>query len=380
MAEVRLEGLRKRFDGPDVVQGLTLTILNGEFFAVVGPSGCGKSTLLHLLAGLESPTDGRILFDGQDVTMLPPQRRDVALVFQSYALYPHMTVKENLAFPLRVRKQKSPLDRAQIDGEVHRVAELLELTDLLERRPRELSGGQRQRVALGRSLIRRPQVFLLDEPLSNLDAQLRTGMRLQLRRLHDRLKITTIYVTHDQTEALTLADRVAVLRDGVIEQIGTPRELYETPANVFVACFIGQPPMNMMEARIHRGIAEAVAFRIPLPPDWPHSTDGRALTVGIRPEHVRVSRSSRNVEPGASAAGTVRLIERSGGHPWVSIELASGGTDGLVMATMDAGQQLRMGDTVTISIRQAVVHFFNPVTGERVGGRRLGTEVKGTYL
>jgi multiple sugar transport system ATP-binding protein len=198
--------------------------------------------------------------------------------------------------------------------------------------------------------------------------------------LHDRLKITTIYVTHDQTEALTLADRVAVLRDGVIEQIGTPRELYETPANVFVAGFIGQPPMNMIEARIHRGIAETVAFRVPLPADWPHSADGRALTVGIRPEHVRVSGAPRKVEPGTSAVGTVRLIERSGGHPWVSIELASAGTDGLVVATMEAGQEVRIGDTVTISIRQAVVHFFNPVTGERIGGRRLGAEVKSTYL
>lgn len=380
MAEVRLEGLLKRFDGPAVVQGLTMTIRDGEFFAIVGPSGCGKSTLLHLLAGLDSPTDGRILFDGRDVTTLPPQQRDVALVFQNYALYPHMTVKENLAFPLRVMKQKGRLDRGQIDGEVHRVAELLGLTDLLGRYPRELSGGQRQRVALGRSLIRRPRVFLLDEPLSNLDAQLRTGMRFELRQLHDRLKVTTIYVTHDQTEALTLADRVAVLRDGIIEQIGTPRELYETPANVFVAGFIGQPAMNMMEARIRRGIAETVAFRVPLPPDWFHSADGRALTVGIRPEHVRVSRPPRKVELGMNAVGTVRLIERSGGHLWVSSQLASGGTEGLVVAAMDAGQEVRIGDAVTVSIRQAVVHFFNPVTGERIGGCRLGTEEKSTYL
>jgi multiple sugar transport system ATP-binding protein len=380
MAEVRLEGLRKRFDGPDIVQGLTMTIRDGEFFAIVGPSGCGKSTLLHLLAGLDLPSGGRILFDGGDVTMLPPQQRDVALVFQSYALYPHMTVRENLAFPLRVGRRMGRLDRDEIAGEVRRVAELLGLTDLLDRHPRELSGGQRQRVALGRSLIRKPRLFLLDEPLSNLDAQLRTGMRLELRRLHDQLKITTIYVTHDQTEALTLADRVAVLRDGVIEQIGTPRELYEKPANVFVAGFIGQPPMNMMEAKIHRGIAETVAFRVPLPPEWPHSADGRALTVGIRPEHVRVSRPPRKAEPGTSSVGTVRLIDRSGGHPWVSIELASGGTDGLVVATMDAGQELRIGDAVTILIRQAVVHFFNPITGERIGGRRLGTEVRSTYL
>src|SRR5512139_4113632 len=227
MAEVRLEGLRKRFDGPDIVRGLTVTIRDGEFFAVVGPSGCGKSTLLHLLAGLESPTAGRILFDGRDVTTLAPQHRDVALVFQSYALYPHMTVEENLAFPLRVGPRRGRLDRAGIAGEVRRIAELLGLTELLNRRPRELSGGQRQRVALGRALIRKPQVFLLDEPLSNLDARLRTGMRAELRRLHDQLKITMIYVTHDQTEAMTLADRVAVLHDGALAQVGTPKELYD---------------------------------------------------------------------------------------------------------------------------------------------------------
>jgi multiple sugar transport system ATP-binding protein len=374
MAEVRLERLRKRFSGTDIVRGITLTIRDGEFFAVVGPSGCGKSTLLHLLAGLEFPDDGCICFDGRDVTLLPPQQRDVALVFQTYALYPHMTVDENLSFPLRVRPREVRLDRAGIAAEVHRIADLLGLTDLLDRRPRELSGGQRQRVALGRALIRKPQVFLLDEPLSNLDAQLRTGMRTELRRLHDQLKITTIYVTHDQTEAMTLADRVAVLHDGAVEQMGTPRELYDEPTNVFVAGFIGQPPMNMIDAGVRRGIAEAEAFRIPLPADWPHRAEGSHIRVGIRPEHISVGRSFRRAEPGTTAEGTVRLIERSGGNPWVSVELASGRTPGkMLVALSDSGQDLRTGNPVTISIGQAVIHLFNPVTGARIGCRRFGS-------
>ncbi|HSN05048.1 MAG TPA: ABC transporter ATP-binding protein [Nitrospira sp.] len=373
MAEVRLEGLRKRFDGPDIVRGLTVTVRDGEFFAVVGPSGCGKSTLLHLLAGLESPTGGRILFDGRDVTALAPQHRDVALVFQSYALYPHMTVEENLAFPLRVGPRRGRLDRAGIAGEVRRIAELLGLTDLLDRRPRELSGGQRQRVALGRALIRKPRVFLLDEPLSNLDARLRTGMRTELRRLHDQLKITMIYVTHDQTEAMTLADRVAVLHDGTLEQLGTPKELYDAPANVFVAGFIGQPAMNMIDAVVHGGILAADPFRIPLPADWPHRVEGSALTLGIRPEHIRVSRPSGRAGSGMIADGTVRLVERGGGHPWVTLEPASGRATGrMLVALLDSGQELRAGDAVTISIGDAVVHFFNPVTGARIGGRRVG--------
>lgn len=373
MAEVRLDNLRKRFTGPEIVRGLTLTIRDGEFFAVVGPSGCGKSTLLNLLAGLDAPTGGRIYFDGRDVTALPPQQRDVALVFQSYALYPHMTVADNLAFPLQVAPRHRRLDRAKIAEEVRRVADLLGLAALLDRRPRELSGGQRQRVALGRALIRQPRVFLLDEPLSNLDAQLRTGMRAELRRLHDRLRITTIYVTHDQTEAMTLADRVAVLQAGTVEQTGTPGELYETPANVFVAGFIGQPSMNMLDAIVRQGKAETDTFQMPLPPDWPAPPDGRPLTVGIRPEHIRVSSGTGERESGLTATGTVRLIERGGGHPWMTVETASGkAAGGLLIALLESDQDLKPGDPVAMSIERAVVHFFDPATGKRTGGYRVG--------
>jgi multiple sugar transport system ATP-binding protein len=375
MAEVRLEALRKEFNDSDIVRGLTLTIRDGEFFVVVGPSGCGKSTLLHLLAGLELPTEGRVYFDGRDVTLLPPHLRDVALVFQSYALYPHMTVEDNLAFPLRVGSRRSRLDRMGIAAEVQHIAELLGLTNLLDRRPRELSGGQRQRVALGRALIRKPQVFLLDEPLSNLDAQLRAGMRGELRRLHDQLRITTIYVTHDQVEAMTLADRVAILQHGTVEQMGTPSELYDAPANIFVAGFIGQPPINMMEAKICRGIAETDTFHIPLPMDWPHRAEGSPLKVGIRPEHLRVSKSSRKANPGMSAEGIVRLVERSSGHPWVTVELATGHASGpTLVALSDSRHELRARDAVVVSMRQAIVHFFNPITGARIGGHSFGTD------
>ena len=386
MAEVRLEGLHKRISSTVVIPDLTLTVRNGEFFTLVGPSGCGKSTLLHLIAGLEAPTSGRILFDGRDVTGLAPRERDIALVFQNYALYPHMTVRENLAFPLKVGPRTEGYDRTKIEREVERVAELLGLTPLLERRPRELSGGQRQRVALGRALIRRPSVFLLDEPLSNLDAQLRAGMRTELRRLHDQFGITMIYVTHDQTEAMTLADRLAVLDHGELRQIGTPHDLYAMPGNVFVAGFIGHPPMNLFEARLEAGKAAAGSIRVPLPPDIPrHHHD--VVTLGIRPENICVHALNRpGIEStlqralaGEGIAGTVRLIEHTGGQVWVTCEVQQVGgptsvhaIDTMTLVGLTAGGfQARPGDQVFLSMEKAIPHVFDGQTGSRLGGEMI---------
>lgn len=368
MAEVRLEKLSKRYGRADVLAGLTLTVRDGELFAIVGPSGCGKSTLLHLIAGLDTPTEGRILFDGLDVTELPPRARDVALVFQSYALYPHMTVAENLAFPLHVAKRRTGRSREQIAAEVQRIAELLGLATVLERRPRELSGGQRQRVALGRALIRRPRVFLLDEPLSNLDAQLRAGMRAELRKLHDDVKTTMIYVTHDQTEAMTLADRLAVLDRGRLQQIGTPRDLYDAPANRFVAGFIGSPPMNLLDARLEDGEVRAgpIRFRLPAGVETRRGAPaGTAVTLGIRPEHVRMC--AADAAGGSSGiVGTVRLTELSGSQLWVSAELGGYNPGTILVGLADATDRLQPGDQVTISLDRMVSHLFDAETGARI--------------
>jgi len=246
MAEVRFEKVGKTYRDIRVIHGLNLTIQDGEFFTFVGPSGCGKSTVLNLIAGLVPVTEGNIYFDDTLVNENSPKERDVAMVFQSYALYPHMTVYRNIAFPLTMKK----MHKKKIDEEVQRVAALLGLEQLLQRKPKELSGGQRQRVALGRAIIRKPKVFLMDEPLSNLDARLRIEMRAELKKLHHELNITTVYVTHDQSEALSLSERIAVLSDGAIQQCGTPQEVYLKPANTFVAGFIGSPPMNFMKATV----------------------------------------------------------------------------------------------------------------------------------
>lgn len=368
MAEVTLDSLRKQFRTQEVLAGLTLTVRDGEMFTIVGPSGCGKSTLLHLIAGLESPTHGRILFDGRDVTALPPRDRDVALVFQNYALYPHMTVEENLAFPLRVARKRIAMDRPTIEKEVRRVANFLALDSVLTRRPRELSGGQRQRVALGRALIRKPRVFLLDEPLSNLDAQLRAGMRGELRRLHDELRTTMIYVTHDQTEALTLADRLAVLDQGRLQQVGTPADLYGEPANLFVAGFIGYPPMNLLEAQIERGHLRTGPIRFPLPMSQGDLLDGERVMLGIRPEEIHVMAAATGL-PGAregTASGLVRLIEPTGGQTWVTVEIVENERIITLIGLADREFKARLGDQVLVSVGGARIHLFNPTTGARL--------------
>lgn len=294
MATIELEGVSKRFGRTDVVTEINLRIAQGEFFTLVGPSGCGKSTLLSLIAGLELATSGTIRFDGQAVTDLSPRERDVAMVFQSYALYPHMTVAENIGFPLRLRG----CSRDEVAAAVVDVARNLAIGDLLERRPRELSGGQRQRVALGRALVRRPRVFLLDEPLSNLDARLRLEMRAELKRLHAQYRITTVYVTHDQEEAMALSDRAAVLHEGRIQQCGAPMEIYENPRSLFIAGFIGSPPINVLDAERVAGIMQVPASAV----------------VGIRPADVDVSMR----QPGrAGIEAEVVLCEPTGGDLWV---------------------------------------------------------------
>ncbi len=371
MAEVTLENITKRFGTTEIIPDLTLTVRDGELFTIVGPSGCGKSTLLHLIAGLDPPTSGRILFDGQDVTELPPRERDVAMVFQSYALYPHMTVAENLSFPLRVARRKSGLDRRQITEELRRVAELLGLGTVLERRPRELSGGQRQRVALGRALIRKPRVFLLDEPLSNLDAQLRAGMRAELRRLHDDLQITMIYVTHDQTEAMTLADRLAVLDGGRLQQVGTPQDLYARPANLFVAQFIGSPPMNLLDGLVQGGRIRAGPINVPIPSDVRVVPEGERVTLGIRPEEIHVEKASTSSEqvasPGSASLGVIRLVEPTGGHTWVTVEVAGPDGAGTLVGLADRKTKAKPGDRVAVSLVGAACQLFDSRTGRHLG-------------
>ncbi|WP_179381102.1 ABC transporter ATP-binding protein [Jannaschia marina] len=290
MSGVTLDRVVKAYGALQVVHGIDLEVAPGEFVVLVGPSGCGKSTTLRMIAGLEEITDGTLAIDDRTVNRVAPKDRDVAMVFQNYALYPHLNVADNIAFGLRIRRES----KAEIARTVEKVAGILGLTEYLDRRPADLSGGQRQRVAMGRAIVRQPKVFLFDEPLSNLDAKLRTAMRAEIKRLHKRLGATSIYVTHDQVEAMTLADRIVVMNDGRIEQIGTPMELFQNPANTFVASFLGSPPMNMVEAEVATTADGPVAAiggqRLPLPPlAGLLGADGRRIVVGIRPEYVTLA-------------------------------------------------------------------------------------------
>jgi multiple sugar transport system ATP-binding protein len=327
MGEVTLEQVRKTFGRVEVIPPLDLTVADGEFLVLVGPSGCGKSTLLRLIAGLEEITSGRIHIDGQDVTDVAPASRRLAMVFQSYALYPHMTVRDNIAFPLRM----AGLDRNEQNRRVGRAAQVLNLTDCLDRRPGQLSGGQRQRVAIGRAIVREPAAFLFDEPLSNLDAALRVDMRLELAELHARLKTTMIYVTHDQTEAMTLADRIVVLRAGRIEQIGTAQQLYRTPQNVFVAGFIGLPKMNLIDGDAAR--------------------ERGARTIGIRPEHLTIGTDD------GTWRGVVRIAEHLGSDTILHVH--DTGLAAVVTARVTGDVSLRSGDIVYLTAADAAVHRFD---------------------
>ncbi len=343
MARVRLEGIVKTYpNGHAAVRGLDLTIEDGEFMVLVGPSGCGKSTVLRMIAGLETPTGGRLLIGDRDVTALPPQERDIAMVFQSYALYPHMSVRENLGFGLRMRH----LPARGIAERVEAAARTLGLDPVLDRRPAQLSGGQRQRVALGRAIVREPQVFLFDEPLSNLDAKLRVETRAELARLHRRLGATAVYVTHDQEEAMTLGGRVAVLREGVLQQVAPPMELYRRPVNRFVAGFVGSPEMNFMPGELVPGAAP-----------------GPGLVLGIRPHDLAV------VEGGAGDLDArVDVVEPLGSELVVHLRLGGDGAGPELRAVTPPDPPLQADRIVGLRFDPARLHWFEPETGRRVDG------------
>jgi multiple sugar transport system ATP-binding protein len=359
MASVTFEAASRIYPGTTVpaVNKLNLVVNDGEFLVLVGPSGCGKSTSLRMLAGLEEIDAGRILIGDKDVTNVAPKDRDIAMVFQSYALYPHMTVAENMGFALKIAG-KSKEER---DKRVRDAAKLLDLEPYLDRKPKALSGGQRQRVAMGRAIVREPQVFLMDEPLSNLDAKLRVATRTQIAALQRRLGITTVYVTHDQVEAMTMGDRVAVLKDGLLQQVDTPRNLYDNPANAFVAGFIGSPAMNLLNAPVVGGKAKLGSLEIAVP-----ASAGESVTVGIRPEGFAPASSGFDV--------LVEVVEELGSDAFVygkpadsSVKFANATDEGAqVIVRWDPKNPPRAGQTVTVSANQSSVHLFSATTGERI--------------
>jgi len=354
MAEIRLEKVKKVFKDTVVIREMHLTIADGEFFTFLGPSGCGKSTILNMITGLEPVTSGNIYFDGIIVNDLSPKERDVAMVFQSYALYPHMTVYENIAFPLRMKK----MDKETIQGEVKKAASVLGLRDLLQRKPRELSGGQRQRVALGRAIVRKPKVFLMDEPLSNLDARLRVEMRAELKRLHKELKTTIVYVTHDQAEAMGLSERMAVLHMGEIQQCATPLEIYARPANTFVAGFIGSPPMNLFEAHVlSRRPFRAGCNNMVFEPRVGTTPATDTVLLGIRPEDILVSTGGKT-----DSEAAVELVELEGSTVWLDMKWQETRLKG--KASVDEG--ISAGERVHIEIPEEKIHVFDIETGRRL--------------
>ena len=347
MAELTVENLSKSFAGQRVIEGISFTVPPGGFTIILGPSGCGKSTLLRLVAGLERPDAGRILVDGREVTGLPPKDRDMAMVFQSYALYPHLSVRENLAFPLRMAKLAGP----EITRRVNEAAGLLGLAELLDRKPRQLSGGQRQRVAIGRAIVRNPKLFLFDEPLSNLDAKLRAGTRVELAQLHRKLEATVLYVTHDQVEAMTLGQEIVVLAEGAIQQIGAPREIYQRPRNLFVAGFIGTPAMNLFAGQVAAPKDEVVftcpegRIDIALPPGLaPYA--GREITLGLRPE---------DLTPGSGQfEARLELVEQIGAESILYLKKGSL----LLRARAEADFAGRSGQTISLYADPAKFHYF----------------------
>jgi len=366
MASLELRNVVKRFAAVEVIHGIDLKIEDGEFVVFVGPSGCGKSTLLRMIAGLEDTTSGDIYIDGEQVNEVAAAKRGLAMVFQSYALYPHMSVRKNLSFGLET--MRAP--RAEIRRRVAEAAEILQIEQLLDRRPGQLSGGQRQRVAIGRAIVREPRIFLFDEPLSNLDAELRVQMRVEINRLHRRLGATMIFVTHDQVEAMTLADRIVVLRSGVIEQVGTPLDLYNHPANLFVAGFIGSPRMNFLEgdvARIGNGAMEFRArsgLRLSLPFDGGSLRPDEPVTIGVRPTHLKVT------EPGKSQlAGEVQIAEHLGGETFLYVALPSGET---LVVEIPGQVAARTGETVGIEFEAGAHHVFRD--DGRAVGRQAGVQ------
>jgi multiple sugar transport system ATP-binding protein len=353
MASVELQDIRKAYGALEVIHGVSLSIPDGEFVALVGPSGCGKSTLLRMIAGLEEITDGDVLIGGRVVNELTPRERNIAMVFQSYALYPHMTVSQNMGFNLKLSGEPKPV----IEQRVAEAARMLDLTDLLERKPAQLSGGQRQRVAMGRAVVRNPAVFLFDEPLSNLDAKLRVQMRSEIKALHQKVQTTSVYVTHDQIEAMTLADRIVVLNQGRIEQQGTPLELYRTPANLFVAGFIGSPAMNVLDAVVEGvdgqpgvRLSDGTPIRIA---NERRVTAGQAVKVGLRPE---------NLNPfgtGSPLTGQTLLVEPTGAQTHVLFELAGQ----QVTAVVDGEHPVKYGAPLSVAVNADQVYVFDRASG-----------------
>ncbi|HUI99525.1 MAG TPA: sn-glycerol-3-phosphate ABC transporter ATP-binding protein UgpC [Usitatibacter sp.] len=353
MASVRIRGVQKYFGGTHVIRGVDIDIADGEFAVLVGPSGCGKSTLLRMVAGLEEISGGEIEIGGKVVNRMPPKERDIAMVFQNYALYPHMKVRDNMAFSLLLAKRP----RSEIDTRVAKAAAILGLGDFLDRYPRQLSGGQRQRVAMGRAIVRDPQVFLFDEPLSNLDAKLRVAMRTEIKELHQRLKTTSVYVTHDQIEAMTMADQIVVMRDGVVEQRGRPLDLYDHPANLFVAGFIGSPAMNFLPAKLRRANGRAEVEleggdRVPAPRDA-GGEDGQPVIYGTRPEHLSL----------ASAQGLpaqVVVVEPTGADTQVFAKIGS--TE--VTAVFRERHEFRTGEPIRLAPDHERTHLFDAASGK----------------
>jgi multiple sugar transport system ATP-binding protein len=354
MASVEIRDVRKAFGASQVLHGVSVDISDGEFVILVGPSGCGKSTLLRMIAGLESITGGEIRIADRVVNDVPPKERDIAMVFQNYALYPHMTVADNMGFSLKLRNAPTK----EISERVNRAASILGLNPYLERYPRQLSGGQRQRVAMGRAIVRDPQVFLFDEPLSNLDAKLRVAMRAEVKELHQRLKTTTVYVTHDQIEAMTMADKIVVMHDGQIEQIGAPLELYDRPGNRFVAGFIGSPAMNFLNGTL--SLSGEAAFvgdggvRLPLPAA-PAARDGQPVTLGLRPEHLTLGDGGLTAE--------IVVIEPTGPEVQVNARLASGEE---IVAMFRERHAFKPGDKIGLKPLGNQIHLFDGESGKRL--------------
>ncbi|MCX4623811.1 ABC transporter ATP-binding protein [Streptomyces albogriseolus] len=384
MAEIVLEGVTKRYpDGSLAVRDVDLDIADGEFVILVGPSGCGKSTTLNMIAGLEDITEGTLRIGGQVVNDLAPKERDVAMVFQSYALYPHMSVRQNMGFPLRLAK----VDKATVDRKVEEAARVLDLVEFLDRKPANLSGGQRQRVAMGRAIVRDPKAFLMDEPLSNLDAKLRVQMRTQISRIQRRLGTTTVYVTHDQTEAMTLGDRVVVMRQGVVQQVGTPAELYDMPRNLFVAGFIGSPAMNFVQASLTPDTLRTPLGDLPLDDRMRRELERRdaprEVIVGLRPEAFEDASLARDTG-GPAVTVTVDVLESLGSDAYVHFtaeggpvstaeleELASdsgladtgAGGDQQIVARLDAATRAREGQPIELRVDLGKAHVFDPSNG-----------------
>jgi multiple sugar transport system ATP-binding protein len=344
MARLELRGIHKHYGGRTVLPGIDFVVEDGEFLVLVGPSGCGKSTLLRIVAGLIAADGGELLLDGRRVNDLEPRERDVAMVFQNYALYPHMSVEQNLAFPLRLRREP----RAAVRAKVAEVAQLLGLGDLLLRKPATLSGGQMQRVALGRAIIRSPRLFLFDEPLSNLDAKLRGEMRAEIARLHERLAITTIYVTHDQAEAMTLGSRIAVMQEGRIEQLGPPLEVFDAPASPFVASFIGSPAMNLIAGRLADGRFRAGPLELGAP-----LAGSREVLLGIRPHQVRL---------GGPCELEVRALEKLGSQTLVDLDVAGQSLN----LSHEGTLMLEPGERLSVELPPQALHWFDPLTGARL--------------